>query len=227
MKRLISSLPAIFDLVSILSHPSSDNRLRKALGKVKYFACRECVVFLGHHRDKVLSQCLWTLPETPFLSELSSLPWRRGLTGAFLYNREEQIVCASIRYCAPSATRSSYPHSRDCDRPRESSQRRRRGQSDNGVGGRARGERGPGGAGSNDAQGIGDCMLGVGDGKPCLVSTSKAPNPWVSEAVNQTLIGLQNDVMDLYPAFIPWHMSEKEGKIKIKHSVDSDNEIYK
>ena len=60
----------------------------------------------------------------------------------FLNNREEQIVCASIRYCAPSATRSSYPHSGDCDRPRESSQRRRRGQSDNGVGGRARGESG-------------------------------------------------------------------------------------
>lgn len=60
----------------------------------------------------------------------------------FLNNRKGQIVCASIRYCAPSATRSSHPHSRDCDRPRESSQRRRRGQSDNSVGGRAGGEGG-------------------------------------------------------------------------------------
>lgn len=67
-------------------------------------------------------------------------PGEEGLLVLSLNNRKGQIVRAPIGYLAPPDIRSSYPHSRDSERPRESSKRRRRGQSDNGVGGRGSGE---------------------------------------------------------------------------------------
>lgn len=67
-------------------------------------------------------------------------PGEEGLLVLSLNNRKGQIVRAPIGYPAPPDIRSSYPHSRDSERPRESSKRRRRGQSDNGVGGRGSGE---------------------------------------------------------------------------------------
>lgn len=84
----------------------------------------------------------------------------------FLNNRKGQIVCASIRYCAPQPPEAPHPHSRDCDRPRKAVKGGLGAKSDNGVGGRAGGE---GGIREERAitmpRGIRDCtasMLGLG-----------------------------------------------------------------